>query len=97
MPAATKNVAVFGSTGSIGANALEVIAASNGRLRVAALSAHCKLPQLLDQAQKFQPRWVVATDEKLAHQFDWTSLPSHFAGAPGEVVSPSARSVPSGA
>jgi 1-deoxy-D-xylulose-5-phosphate reductoisomerase len=75
MPAATKNVAVFGSTGSIGANALEVIAASEGRLRVAALSAHCKLPQLLAQAQKFQPRWVVATDERLAREFDWANLP----------------------
>ena len=66
MSAATKNVAVFGSTGSIGTNALEVIAASEGRLRVAALSAHCKLPQLLEQARQFRPRWVVATDEKLA-------------------------------
>ncbi len=76
MPAATKNVAVFGSTGSIGTNALEVIAASEGRLRVAALSAHCKLPQLLEQARRFKPRWVIATDEKLARQFDWEDLPA---------------------
>src|SRR6478752_1921184 len=76
MPAATKNVAVFGSTGSIGTNALEVIAASEGRLRVAALSAHCKLRQLLEQAQRFKPRWVIATDEKLARQFDWEDLPT---------------------
>lgn len=75
MPAATKNVAVFGSTGSIGVNALEVIAASEGRLRVAALSAHCKLPQLVEQARRFQPRWVVATDDKLARAFDWGGLP----------------------
>ena len=75
MPAATKNVAVFGSTGSIGVNALEVIAASEGRLRAAALSAHCKLPQLLEQARRFQPRWVVATDDKLARAFDWAGLP----------------------
>ncbi|HEX3598653.1 MAG TPA: 1-deoxy-D-xylulose-5-phosphate reductoisomerase [Lacipirellulaceae bacterium] len=76
MPAATKNVAVFGSTGSIGTNALEVIAASEGRLKVAALSAHCKLPQLLEQARRFKPRWVVATDEKLAAKFDWGGLPA---------------------
>jgi len=75
MPAATKNVAVFGSTGSIGTNALDVIAASEGRLRVAALSAHCKLPQLLEQARQFKPRWVIATDEMLARQFDWADLP----------------------
>jgi 1-deoxy-D-xylulose-5-phosphate reductoisomerase len=75
MPAATKNVAVFGSTGSIGTNALDVIAASEGRLRVAALSAHCKLPKLLSQARQFKPRWVIATDEKLARAFDWAALP----------------------
>jgi 1-deoxy-D-xylulose-5-phosphate reductoisomerase len=76
MPAATKNVAVFGSTGSIGTNALEVIAASEGRLAATALSAHCKLPQLLEQARRFRPRWVVATDEKLARAFDWDDLPA---------------------
>ena len=76
MPAATKNVAVFGSTGSIGTNALDVIAASEGRLRVAALSAHCKLPQLLEQARQFKPRWVIATDTKLSRNFDWSALPA---------------------
>jgi len=75
MPAATKNVAVFGSTGSIGTNALDVIAASNGRLRVAALSAHGRLPRLSEQACQFKPRWVVATDEKPARHFDWADLP----------------------
>lgn len=75
MSAATKNVAVFGSTGSIGTNALEVIAASEGRLQVAALSAHSRLPQLVQQAQKFKPRWVLATDAIRARQFDWDDLP----------------------
>ena len=37
MSAATKNVAVLGSTGSIGTSALEVIDASDGRLRAVAL------------------------------------------------------------
>src|SRR4030081_780983 len=76
MATAVKNVAVFGSTGSIGTNALEVIAGSDGRLRVAALSANCKLPELVEQARQFNPRWIVATDEKLARKFDWDELPS---------------------
>jgi 1-deoxy-D-xylulose-5-phosphate reductoisomerase len=70
-----KNVAVFGSTGSIGTNALEVIAASEGRLKVAAISAHCKLPALIEQARQFRPRWVIAAEEKLAREFDWSDLP----------------------
>ncbi|MEX2317222.1 MAG: hypothetical protein WD669_08725, partial [Pirellulales bacterium] len=36
MSGATKNVAVLGSTGSIGTSALDVIAASGGRLRAVA-------------------------------------------------------------
>jgi 1-deoxy-D-xylulose-5-phosphate reductoisomerase len=75
MSVAAKNVAVFGSTGSIGRNALEVIAASNGRLNAVALSAYGKLDLLLEQARQFRPRWVIAADESVAGRFDWTSLP----------------------
>jgi 1-deoxy-D-xylulose-5-phosphate reductoisomerase len=76
MCVATKNIAVFGSTGSIGTSALEVIAGSQGRLRVIALSAHAKLDRLMEQARRFQPRWVVATDESAARAFDWSELPA---------------------
>jgi 1-deoxy-D-xylulose-5-phosphate reductoisomerase len=76
MSVAAKNVAVFGSTGSIGKNALEVIAASNGRLNAIALSAYGKLDLLLEQAQQFRPRWVIAAEETAAGRFDWTSLPA---------------------
>jgi 1-deoxy-D-xylulose-5-phosphate reductoisomerase len=76
MPAASKNVAVLGSTGSIGTNALEVIAASDGRLRASALSARGQLDRLLEQAQRFKPRWIVASDEALARRFDWSELPA---------------------
>jgi 1-deoxy-D-xylulose-5-phosphate reductoisomerase len=76
MSVAAKNVAVFGSTGSIGRNALEVIAASNGRLNAIALSAYGKLDLLLEQARQFRPRWVIAADESVAGRFDWTSLPN---------------------
>jgi 1-deoxy-D-xylulose-5-phosphate reductoisomerase len=75
MSAVTKNVAVLGSTGSIGTSALDVIDASDGRLRALALSANGKLGRLLEQARHFRPRWIVATDEALAKRFDWASLP----------------------
>jgi 1-deoxy-D-xylulose-5-phosphate reductoisomerase len=76
MSVATKNIAVFGSTGSIGTSALEVIAGSQGRLRAFALSAHTRLHRLMEQARRFQPRWVVATDESAARAFDWSALPA---------------------
>ncbi|MEQ8785205.1 MAG: 1-deoxy-D-xylulose-5-phosphate reductoisomerase [Pirellulaceae bacterium] len=68
-------VAVLGSTGSIGCSTLEVIAASRGRLRVEAMSAHRSLPQLVEQAQTHRPRWVVAADAEAADAFDWSELP----------------------
>jgi 1-deoxy-D-xylulose-5-phosphate reductoisomerase len=71
-----KNVAVLGSTGSVGSAALEVIEASSGRLRAVALSAHAKLDRLLHQARLFRPRWIVATDETAGRQFHWRGLPT---------------------
>jgi 1-deoxy-D-xylulose-5-phosphate reductoisomerase len=75
MTAKPKRVAVFGSTGSIGQSTLEVIEASDGRLRAVALSAHSRFPELLAQARKHRPRWVIATDAKAAAAFDWKGLP----------------------
>jgi 1-deoxy-D-xylulose-5-phosphate reductoisomerase len=75
MTATPTRVAVFGSTGSIGQSALEVIQASRGRLQATALSAHSRLPELLEQARQIRPRWVIATDAKAAAAFDWKPLP----------------------
>ncbi len=72
----SKQIAVLGSTGSIGTSALEVIAASQGQLRAVALSAHTRLAELVEQAVQFRPRWVIATDETLAAEFDWAGLPA---------------------
>jgi 1-deoxy-D-xylulose-5-phosphate reductoisomerase len=69
------NVAVLGSTGSIGQSTLEVIAASRGVLCACALSAHRSLPQLVEQARAHRPRWVVASDADEAEDFDWSDLP----------------------
>jgi 1-deoxy-D-xylulose-5-phosphate reductoisomerase len=77
MSQATKNVAVLGSTGSIGTNAIEVIEASEGRLKAIALSAHGKLERLLEQARRLRPRWIVATDDRAARAFHWKGLPAH--------------------
>ncbi len=71
-----KQIAVLGSTGSIGVSALEVIAQSGGRLQASVLSAHSKFDALLEQAQRHRPRWVVATDAKAAKGFDWSDLPA---------------------
>jgi len=69
------NVAVLGSTGSIGRSTLEVIAASAGRLRVVALAAHTNTELLEQQAQTVRPRRIVVTDPAAAESHDWSALP----------------------
>ena len=71
-----KRVAVLGSTGSIGRNAIEVIAASGGRLKATALSAFSRLDRLAEQAKELAPRYLVAADEQAAAEHAWKDLPS---------------------
>lgn len=68
-------VAVLGSTGSIGRSTLEVIAASGGKLRAVALSAHSSTPLLLEQARTLKPRRIVVTNPAAAAAADWSGLP----------------------
>jgi len=70
-----QNVVVLGATGSIGCNTLDVIGASRGRFVPFALTAHARLDDLLAMAQKWQPKFVVASDVSAAEQFDWSQLP----------------------
>ncbi len=72
------NVAVLGSTGSIGRNTLEVIEASAGRLRAVALSAHASTELLLAQARQFHPDRILVTDPKSAASQDWAALPDNI-------------------
>ena len=71
-----RNIAVLGSTGSIGCSTLDVIRASQGRFRAIGLTAHQRLPELCRQAQEFRPEWVVGTDAECGKRFDWDELPT---------------------
>jgi 1-deoxy-D-xylulose-5-phosphate reductoisomerase len=79
-----KNVAVLGSTGSIGENTLEVIAHSKGALCAKALSAHTQLDKLIEQAIQFEPACVIATCAEQAEKQDWKRLPKNCALLIGE-------------
>ena len=76
MTARVSNIAVLGSTGSIGQSALSVIAASEGRLRAVALSAHTSTDLLARQAADVRPTWAVVTDAAAAERQDWSALPA---------------------
>jgi 1-deoxy-D-xylulose-5-phosphate reductoisomerase len=58
-----KRLAILGSTGSIGTQALEVVAANPGLFEVEVLSAHSNADLLIKQAHEFKPNAVVVTDQ----------------------------------
>lgn len=63
-----KQIAILGSTGSIGTQALEVIAENPELFEVYALTANNNDELLIEQARKFLPEFVViANKEKYAH------------------------------
>lgn len=59
-----KRIAIFGSTGSIGTQALDVIEANPGLFEVEILTAHTNDELLVKQALQFNPNAVVIVDEK---------------------------------
>jgi len=77
MTAHVRNLAILGSTGSIGRSTLEVVAAAGGRFRVAGLTAHRRVSELLEQARRWQPDWIVVTDPDAAQSLDRSQLPPH--------------------
>jgi len=58
-----KRLAILGSTGSVGTQALEVVAANPGLFEIEVLSANRNSALLIEQAKKFKPNAVVITDE----------------------------------
>ena len=65
---AKKKIAILGSTGSIGTQALEVIEANTDRFQAEVLTAQNSATLLIEQAHKFKPNAVVIGNENLYDQ-----------------------------
>ena len=59
-----KNIAILGSTGSIGTQTLQVIAAYPERFNVEVLTANNQVELLAEQAKRFKPNLVVIANEE---------------------------------
>lgn len=59
-----KRIALLGSTGSIGTQALQVIEAHPDRFEPYVLTANNRVERLIEQARKFHPEIVVITNEE---------------------------------
>jgi 1-deoxy-D-xylulose-5-phosphate reductoisomerase len=71
-----KRIGIFGSTGSIGKQTLEVISKNKELFEVAILTAHTNADLLIEQAIQFKPNVVVIGDEKLFEKVN-TALTTH--------------------
>jgi 1-deoxy-D-xylulose-5-phosphate reductoisomerase len=63
-----KKIAILGSTGSIGTQALDVIAANPSLFEVFAITGHSNVALLAEQARKYRPNMVIITNEALYGQ-----------------------------
>jgi 1-deoxy-D-xylulose-5-phosphate reductoisomerase len=61
-----KNLAILGSTGSIGVSTLDIVAAHPDRFRVVSLSAGNNLDRLEEQIRRFRPRIVSVVQPEAA-------------------------------
>ena len=61
-----KNISILGSTGSIGTQTLDVVQRFPDMFNIVSLVAHRNVQLLRDQIKKFQPEFVVISDEKNA-------------------------------
>jgi 1-deoxy-D-xylulose-5-phosphate reductoisomerase len=64
----TKRIAILGSTGSIGKNALRVIDSLGPQYEVVALSAHSSVELLAEQARRYKPDFVAITNSDYTEQ-----------------------------
>ncbi len=58
-----KNIAILGSTGSVGTQALEVISENNLLFKIFLLTANANAELLIEQALRFEPKYVVICEE----------------------------------
>ncbi|WP_373515557.1 1-deoxy-D-xylulose-5-phosphate reductoisomerase [Persicitalea sp.] len=70
-----KRIAILGSTGSIGTQALEVVAAHPAAFSVSVLTAQSNADLLIEQAVQFRPSVVIIGNEKLRSKVDLALSP----------------------
>ena len=78
-----KQIAVLGSTGSIGRQTLDLIARHADRYRAAVLVAGRQVDLLIEQARKFRPQMAIIADEALYPQLRQALEPLGISTAAG--------------
>ena len=84
IPETMKRIAILGSTGSVGTQTLEVIAAFPDRFSAHSLTTHSRLDLLKPQIERFRPRMVAISDpDRAAGLARVSGAPSVHCGVEG--------------
>ncbi len=70
-----RRVVILGSTGSIGLSCLKVIEHLPDRLQAFGLSAHSRWKDLIEQAFRYQPRYIAVTDARVMPELCGQTMP----------------------
>ncbi len=65
-----KKIALLGATGSIGRNTLDIVSRFPERYQIVALGGGRNIPELLEQAKRFQPNMLAVQDESGADELN---------------------------
>jgi 1-deoxy-D-xylulose-5-phosphate reductoisomerase len=87
---ARQGICILGATGSIGTSTLDVVARHPDRFRVAALTAHSKVDQLVELCRRFEPDLVAIGEAdrtaQLADALRRAGLRTEAVGGPDGIV-----------
>ncbi|MEQ1829698.1 MAG: 1-deoxy-D-xylulose-5-phosphate reductoisomerase [Pirellula sp.] len=72
-----RNVAILGSTGSIGRAALDVVLQTAPQFRLSAISCHRQIDLFESQIAEYSPRYAIVTGDHNQHLDSWKSMRSH--------------------
>lgn len=89
-----KRICILGSTGSIGRQALEVIAAHPERFRVVALAAGSNAPLLARQAREFEVEFAVIKSEAAGEELEDALAGTSTRAAVGDLALQEAAALP---
>ena len=70
-----QKIAILGSTGSIGTQALDIVRQHSNKFEIVLLSANSNVHKLIKQVQEFKPTHAVICDETCYEKLKTNTLP----------------------
>jgi len=75
-----KKIGILGSTGSVGSQALEIINEYPENFELVFISGHTNVKKLLEQKEKYNPKYLCISDDSYYKEFNKNSLDTTISG-----------------